>query len=83
MFFRPKIFKVIAGTNDNTWSKNNRNVYEVKEIITHQGYFNKNKTVLHDIAIMVLKSPIPMISGVNERVRLAQRDLPIGNKIEM
>ena len=83
MFFRPKIFKVIAGTNDNTWSKNNRNVYEVKEIITHQGYFNKNKTVLHDIGIMVLKSPIPMINGVTEPVKLAQGDLPIGNKCKM
>ena len=74
---------MIAGTNDNTWSKNNRNVYEVKEIITHQGYFNKNKTVLHDIGIMVLESPIPMLRGITEPVKLAQGDLPIGNKGKM
>ena len=75
---------MIAGEKDLNKIKDRRNILKVKEIIIHPGYISpKNITVLHDIAIMVLKSPIPMISGVNERVRLAQRDLPIGNKIEM
>ena len=85
LFDRPEIFKVIAGTNDIDikWSKDNRNVYEVKEIIVHPGYVYQNGTVLHDIGIMVLKSPISMTNGVTEPAKLAQKDLPISNKIEM
>ena len=75
---------MIAGEKDYAKIKDRRNILKVKEIIIHPGYIApKTNTVLHDIGIMVLESPISMIRGVTERVKLAQMDLPIGNKIEM
>ena len=75
---------MIVGANDNTISDNyesQRNVLKVKEIILHPGYIYKNGSTLHDIGILVLKNPIPMIKGGTEAVKLARKDLPLGKKL--
>ena len=50
----------------------------MKEIILYPGYIYKNGSTLHDIGILVLESPIPMIKGATEPVKLAEKDLPLG-----
>ena len=80
---RPENFLVIAGANDNTISddyESQRNVLKVKEIILYPGYIYKNGSTLHDIGILVLESPIPMIKGATEPVKLAEKDLPLGTE---
>ena len=53
---------------------------KVKEIILYPGYIYKNGSTLHDIGILVLESPIPMIKGATEPVKLAEKDLPLGTE---
>ena len=72
-----------AGVNDITKVIKRRDILKVKEMIIHPGYINKKGTTLHDIGIMVLERPIPMIRRVTEPVKLAHTDLPIGNKGKM
>ena len=50
----------------------------MKEIILHPAYIYKNGSTLHDIGILVLESPIPMVKGATEPVKLAKKDLPLG-----